>query len=166
VHLFLKHVYKTYYQTHPKTWLYFLEKMASKHHINKIEQEALRHFLLIELARAYPLSRFTDLDTRIHLAYKAVHGDEGHRSVFLESAKHFEIDDPRVLADLVFKSALLGNLESLDIMQFLPQEQKILNQLFYLLHEKYPHKLSTELRKVKTVDPHAGMLAEVYLKTL
>lgn len=163
---FVKSAHSEFYHHNQEMWTAFLEFIATNGLVEQVQNPTIKNFLLIELAKHYPLSRFTDLDTRIQLAYSAIHGDSRHRKIFLSHAKRFEIDDRHLLADLAFKGIILGGLDEIELIQFLPQDRHVLFQLLLALAQVSKEKAQIEVAKIKQIDPKLVEAIEVHLKSI
>lgn len=162
----IKKAHRDLFKNHPRAWMFFLNLMASSRFIDRIDNQALRHFIVLEMAKLCPISRFADQDLRVQLAYNAVHGHSHHRKIILAHAKHFEIEDREILADLAFKGLLLGGTSEIELIQFLPQDKKVLSQLIFTIAHSSKDKAHLELSKIKQIDPKLVETIEVHLKAI
>jgi hypothetical protein len=146
---FLKAVHEGHWTINLKAWEKFLETLFQNGHIDQIVSPSLKNYLFIQLAKKHSLSRYLDYQERLKLAYCALHSGPESRKILLMHAKHFEISDPKILADLAFKGILLGGALDIDLFQFTPQSSQILEQLLYLIAKVSPQKAEKLAIKLK-----------------
>ena len=146
---FLKAVHEGSMTINLKAWERFLETLFSNGRIDQIISPTLKNYLYIQLAKKHPLSRYLDYNQRLKLAYTALHSCPECRKILMMHAKHFEIDDPKILADLAFKGILLGGALHIDLFQFMPQPGFLLEQLIYLVGKVDQQKAEKTVQKLK-----------------
>lgn len=146
---FLKAVHEGNWTINLKAWEKFLEILFQNGLINQIISPSLKNYLCIQLAKKHTLTRYLGYEERLKLAYCALHSGPESRKILLMHARHFDIQDPHILADLAFKGILLGGALEIDLFQFTPQSSQILEQLIYLIGKinlQKAEKLATRLK--------------------
>jgi hypothetical protein len=151
---FIKAFHDKQHEITPKAWVQFLEALFANGLDSQIHNPTLRNYLLIEMAKKYPLSRYIDLSQRLNLAYSALHGGINSRKVLMEHAKHFELDDEDHLKDIAFKGILLGSASHFDIHQFMPQSLEVAKQFIFMIGRLDKQKAESELQKLEHYFPH------------
>lgn len=152
---FLKAVHEGSWTINLKAWDKFLETLFQNGFIDHIMSPSLKNYLYIQLAKKNALSRYLSYDKRLKLAYCALHSGPESRKILLMHAKHFDINNPEILADLAFKGILLGGAQDIDLFQFMPQPSPIIEQLIYLIGKIDPQKaekIATKLKHELTKD--------------
>lgn len=146
---FLKAVHEGSWTINLKAWEKFLEALFQNGLIDQIISPSLKNYLYIQLAKKNSLSRYLAYEERLKLAYCALHSGPESRKILLMHAKHFDINNPDILADIAFKGILLGGAQDIDLFQFTPQISGVLEQLIYLIGKQYPQKAEKIATKLK-----------------
>lgn len=149
----IKTAYETRFHTKSSSWACMAKALLGTDTLQKVEQLALKHFLLLEIAKDQSLGSISTASERLDLAYKAIHGHQEHKNTFLTKAKHFELNDAQILQDLAFKGILLSNPLEIDIREFLPQDEKVIKELLLSIFQKSEALCVREFEKVKKFIP-------------
>lgn len=146
---FLKAVHEGTWTINIKAWDKFLEALFQNGLIDQIISPTLKNYLYIQLAKKHSLTRYLPYQERLRLAYCALHSGPESRKILLMHAKHFDLNDAKILSDIAFKGILLGGALEIDLFQFTPQSSPIIEQLIYLIGKVSPQKAEKIAVKLK-----------------
>ncbi len=152
---FIKMVKDEHISIPPQVWIEFLEELFHRGLIEQLQSPSLKHYLMIQMAKTLSLVHFIDEIARQRLAYSALHSNEESRRILLGHIKHFELNNPKMMADIAFKGVLLGGANYIDLLQFESLPYPIIKQLIFLIAKVNPTKAKSELKKISIIHPQA-----------